>query len=200
MSLSTVELLPGLPKQPARAVPLAQPDRVSPPDRPRRLRPVPALEPPYDDEVDAHPRPVLRLVVEAALTLPFDERPAAGGVTTEDTVFAARPTARQDLPDPTRWTARLVQATAEVLAGSRPLQQLRPWTDERVYLQLTGRLRRQGPVTTAPARLRSVHVSEPRDGVAEACAVLGQGPRSRAVALRLEGVDGRWRCTVLQFA
>jgi hypothetical protein len=44
-----------------------------------------------------------------------------------------------------------------------------------------------------------VHVSEPADGVAEACAVVDTGPRRRAIALRLEGLDGRWRCTQLQF-
>lgn len=181
MTLPTVELPPG-----------------SLPARPRRLRPVPALEPPYDDELGTPTRPVLRLVVDAAPTLPFDERSSASPVVADDTVFTGQPTDRHQLPDPARWAARLVQAVAEVLAGSRPLQQLMPWTDERVYLQLTGRLRRQRTVVSAPARLCSVRVSEPRDGVAEACAVLRRGTRSRAVALRLEGVDGRWRCTVLQ--
>ena len=43
----------------------------------------------------------------------------------------------------------------------------------------------------------SVHVSEPADGVVEASAVAVGGPRARAVAVRLEGWDGRWRCTRL---
>jgi hypothetical protein len=46
--------------------------------------------------------------------------------------------------------------------------------------------------------VRSVRVSEPHDGVAEVCAVVQQGPRCRAIALRLEGIDGRWQCTALQ--
>jgi hypothetical protein len=41
-------------------------------------------------------------------------------------------------------------------------------------------------------------VDEPADGVAEVCAVVSHGERFRAIALRLEGIDGRWRCTVLQ--
>ena len=45
--------------------------------------------------------------------------------------------------------------------------------------------------------VRSVHVSEPVDGVAEVCAIVQQGPRCRAIALRLEGIDGRWQCTAL---
>jgi hypothetical protein len=43
----------------------------------------------------------------------------------------------------------------------------------------------------------STHVFEPADGVVEATAVVVGGPRARAVALRLEGWDGRWRCTRL---
>jgi Family of unknown function (DUF6459) len=46
--------------------------------------------------------------------------------------------------------------------------------------------------------VRSVHVSEPVDGIAEVCAIVQQGPRCRTIALRLEGIDGRWQCTALQ--
>jgi hypothetical protein len=44
----------------------------------------------------------------------------------------------------------------------------------------------------------SVHVSEPADGVAEIAAVIRRGPRFHAVAARLEGIDGQWRCVQLQ--
>lgn len=171
-----------------------------------QLRPVPPLEPPYDDVVEAPTHQALhlvpggpadgpQLVIEApAPTLPFADlrlsAPAEG--------FAARLTPRAELPDPHRWTSMLVQAMSEVLAGRRPLQQLMPWTDEGVYLQITGRLRRRRS-PAVPPRVSSVHLSEPRDGVIEACAVLRNGARNQAVALRLEGKDGRWRCTALQF-
>jgi hypothetical protein len=36
------------------------------------------------------------------------------------------------------------------------------------------------------------------DGVAEVSAVARRGGRAHAVAARLEGIDGRWRCTALQ--
>jgi hypothetical protein len=48
-----------------------------------------------------------------------------------------------------------------------------------------------------PERVRSVHVSEPADGVAELSVVLVGAGRPRALALRLEGWDGRWICTAL---
>ena len=41
-------------------------------------------------------------------------------------------------------------------------------------------------------------MSEPVDGVAEVAALVRRGARSTAVALRLEGLDGRWQCTALE--
>jgi hypothetical protein len=93
----------------------------------------------------------------------------------------------------------------EVLAGRRAVRQLAPVTTEGVYAQLECRLHalralrlRRGLVSPGAARVISVRVDEPTDGVAEVTAVVRRGDRHRAVALRLEGVDGRWRCTVLQ--
>jgi hypothetical protein len=46
--------------------------------------------------------------------------------------------------------------------------------------------------------VRSVRVCLPADGVAEASAVVVSRGRVLAVALRLEGLDGRWRMTALE--
>ena len=125
-----------------------------------------------------------------------------------DAFCARQATPRADLPDPRRWCARLTQALVEVLAGVRPLTQLSPWVTEGVYADLTPRVRalsrrrgREHGASAAPARahLRTIRVCEPADGVAEASAVVQYGERCRAVALRLEGLDGKWRCTELQF-
>jgi len=43
-----------------------------------------------------------------------------------------------------------------------------------------------------------VHIAEPIDGIAEVAAVVRVGDRFRAIAFRLEGLDGRWRCVRLQ--
>ena len=51
---------------------------------------------------------------------------------------------------------------------------------------------------TAPLVVGSVHVCEPLDGVAEISAVARRAGRAHAVAARLEGIDGRWRCAALQ--
>jgi hypothetical protein len=56
----------------------------------------------------------------------------------------------------------------------------------------------KGQQPTRPAfTIGSTSVTQPRDGVIEAVVIV-QGPaRTRAVAMRLEGMDGRWRATSL---
>jgi hypothetical protein len=115
--------------------------------------------------------------------------------------FGPRPTQRAALPAPRTWAGRVVQAIVEVLAGMRPATQLVRWTTEEVYEQISSRVlpARGCDVEGAPRGVvRSLHVSEPADGVAEVCALVRRGARSTAVALRLEGMDGRWQCTAIE--
>lgn len=165
----------------------------------RLMRP-PECDPPYDDEPGA-----AAPTVHGSLALAFP--PAGPGVplrlvppADREEQFAPRPTPRAELPDPRPWTARLAQAVAEILAGARSAAQLARFTTLDVLDDLerwTGRLADGRGVTVRPL-VSSVHVSEPDDGVAEACAVLDTGRRRRAIALRLEGIDGRWRCTAIE--
>ena len=46
--------------------------------------------------------------------------------------------------------------------------------------------------------LVSVRVCEPADGVAEVSVAFRRAERVRALAFRIQGVDGRWRMTALQ--
>lgn len=106
-------------------------------------------------------------------------------------------------------TARITNAAVEVLAGQRPVQQLAPWLprDLLARLQLRAHL---GRVETAPPRSRaarahrastvtSVRASFVSPGVYEACAVVSDRLRSRAIALRLEHMSGSgWRVTALE--
>lgn len=106
---------------------------------------------------------------------------------------------RSDLPDARVAGRQLLVLALEALAGRRPLSQLQPLTSPRTYAALTGR---RPPAWcaagTAPLILGRVHVCEPVDGVAEVSAVAHRSGRAHAVAARLEGLDGRWRCTALQ--
>jgi hypothetical protein len=164
--------------------------------RPPAVQGTLALDWQLPGEVDAVPTPgpSLRLVTREP-ALDADTDPAVAVVATS----------RVDLPDPGPWTAQLVQAVLEVLAHERPRQQLVRWLAPEVYADLGVHLvaspRRPAPGGPAAGRARrtvsSIHVFEPADGVVEATAVVTGGRRARAVAVRLEGWDGRWRCTRL---
>jgi hypothetical protein len=94
---------------------------------------------------------------------------------------------------------RLLILTLEAMAGRRPLAQVQPLTSAGVFAALSAG-RRPGWCTTStsPLLVGRVHVSEPVDGVAEVSAVARRDGRAHAVAARLEGIDGLWRCTALQ--
>ena len=172
---------------------------ASPPDRSGVGRPtvrrVPPLEPPCDDEV---PEGRLRLVTQRE-ELPFDE-PAPRRFEHDIDFFDPQPTPRRNLPEPEPWASRFLQAVLETLVGRRSPGQLQDWTSPTVQSQLTrsAQDRRWTAARGALPTVRSVHVGEPADGVAEVCAVVQRGARYSAVAARMEGFDGRWRCVALQ--
>jgi hypothetical protein len=106
---------------------------------------------------------------------------------------------RSDLPDPRVAGRQLLTTALEAFAGRRPVAQLRPLTTVALFEALSsGRRPPWCAAGTAPIVLGAVHVCEPVDGVAEVSAVAHRGGRAHAVAARLEGVDGRWRCTAVQ--
>lgn len=162
-----------------------------------RLLPVPISEPPYDDELpplDVPPiRPIGPLRSLARLRLvpdpPADDGEGIRPRTPTDALPPARPAAHA-----------LVQAVLEVVAGVRPLTQLRRDTSIELYERLEQILRyRPRPTGVRPTggAVRSLHIQQQPEGVAEVCATVQRGARAGALALRLEGVDGRWSCTAL---
>jgi hypothetical protein len=104
------------------------------------------------------------------------------------------------LPPARPFAHALVQRLLEVLAGVRPLAQLQRDTTLEVYdaleRVLTTRPRSAGPRPDGRA-VRSVHVQQRPEGIAEVTATVRRGGRYAAVALRLEGIQGSWRCTEL---
>ncbi len=118
-------------------------------------------------------------------------------------VFGRTLSAVGDLPDPAGTACTLVRAVVEVLSGARPATQLIRWTDHDVHTALTrraaitARVRRTVPARRPPV-VRGVRTCPLSDRVVEASAVVIEADRVRAVALRLEGHDGRWRITALE--
>ena len=159
------------------------------------VRVAPPYQPPYDDEL---PPAALRLVSLGIDELPFDI-PADASPTLP--ALAQFPLRRR-LSDPAPWARQFIQAALEALSGRRPVAQLQRWTSASVLAGIERARARAEPGLSAPLVVRSVHVNEPADAVAEICAVVSRpdldGPRFRAVAARLEGHSGQWRCVTLQ--
>lgn len=159
------------------------------------LLPVPVGAPPYDDErsgpLAVAPAPErlgpLRSLPPLRLVPTLDEPEPVAALTPAVDLPPARPVARA-----------LVQALLEVLAGVRPVTQLRRTTSVELYERLEVLVHTRPRATGArPATgaVRSLHVQQRPEGVAEVCATVVRGRRAGAVALRLVGVDGRWCCT-----
>lgn len=122
-----------------------------------------------------------------------------------DDFFGAQPALRADLPDPKPLLENLTRCVIEILAGARDLEQISRWVTDDVYRHLLKRVvlssrARQAkgqPVRRPSFSLGAPMVCEPRDGVVEAVIIVRTRARTRAVAVRLEGLDRRWRATAI---
>jgi hypothetical protein len=123
----------------------------------------------------------------------------------DDEYFARQPARRSELPDPEPVLRNLTHCVIEVLAGARDLDQLARWVTDDVYRNLSKRVvlaararRVKGQAPQRPAfSVGRVRLSEPADGIVEAVVMVHQRARSRAVAIRLEGLDQRWRASAI---
>lgn len=119
--------------------------------------------------------------------------------------FAPQPTSTAALPDPAPLLRSLTQGVLEVLAGVREVDQLARWFSEDAFRTLVSRANLSARARSArgvtPTRpmfsILSIRVTEPADGIIEAVVVVAGPGRTRAVAIRLEGLDRRWRATSL---
>ena len=119
--------------------------------------------------------------------------------------FGPQPTPADQLPDPALLVRSLTRGALEALAGIREVDQLARWFSEEAYRSLVTRANLAARARSArgvpPARptfvIRTVRVTHPRDGIVEAVVVVAGPGRTRAVALRLEWLDHRWRATSL---
>jgi hypothetical protein len=93
----------------------------------------------------------------------------------------------------------------EILAGARDLEQISRWVTDDVYRHLLKRVvlsararQASGRAVSRPSfTIGSTTQCAPRDGVVEAVVIVRGRARTRAVALRLEGLDQRWRATAI---
>lgn len=132
-------------------------------------------------------------------------RPARSSADERAEFFAPQPTSTQALPDPQPLLRNLTVGVLEVLAGVREIDQLARWLTEEAFRALVLRANlatrarsARGVRASRPVHsILSVHCSSPADGVIEATVIVAGPARTRAVAVRLEGMDRRWRATSL---
>jgi len=113
---------------------------------------------------------------------------------------------RTELPDPEVFLRNLTQRAVEILAGSRDLSQIARWVTDDVFhsmqQQVAARTVRTSLLApTARPRLArrfevtTVRTKEPRAGIIEGCVLVTAGRQVRVAAVRLEGLDRRWRAS-----
>ena len=118
-----------------------------------------------------------------------------------DDFFGVQYASTAELGDPQPVLAFLAQAVVEILAGIRDVEQTARWLSDGVYQQLKQRalaFNRQRAASQAKHLRPNLSIGKisqfsPRDGVIEGVVIVHNRGRARAVAIRLEGYNGRWR-------
>ncbi|MFI8594577.1 Rv3235 family protein [Microbacterium sp. NPDC078428] len=122
-----------------------------------------------------------------------------------DDYFSRQRTPSSALPDPEPLLLNLARGVLEVLAGAREADQFARWLAEDAYRKLVirsnlaARARSARGVRAARPHhtILALRQMSPADGVVEAVVVIAGPHRTRAIAIRLEGMDGRWRAASL---
>jgi hypothetical protein len=168
------------------------------------VRPIPDLSPPIVDSRAAgfqnssfqNPSPFIQGTLAIDLSGRYD--PVQDPEDRE--YFGPQRALSRDLPEPRAWVTHMAQALVEVMSGARPAPQVIRWTTPEVYAVVARRNAASGRRAGVARRalVRRVRICEPADGVVEACAVVVDNGRVRALAMRLTGVDRRWVVSELQ--
>ncbi|MEY3849331.1 MAG: hypothetical protein RLZ20_831 [Actinomycetota bacterium] len=110
-----------------------------------------------------------------------------------DSEFAPQPTSANELPKLEPLILQFIHNAVEIWAGRRSSQQLQHLCHYTVFSEL----QRMSGAIKELGRIRKTRITEPLDGICEATVTIRFGDRLRVVAIRFEGLDGRWLCTCL---
>ena len=121
----------------------------------------------------------------------------------EEEFFGQQYDRTEDLPDPTNSLQAVATGVVEVIAGTRQVDQLARFLTEEVYqrLSLRAKMAREDRESKGikaryqTFRIQRIAQESPRDGVIESVVVVNSAHRTRAVTIRLEGINHRWRAT-----
>ncbi|OJX64737.1 MAG: hypothetical protein BGO95_02905 [Micrococcales bacterium 73-13] len=120
-------------------------------------------------------------------------------------MFGRQRTPAAALPDPAPLVRNLARCVVEIIAGARDPEQIARWLEPSVYAQLLTRAILAARARHATGRraalpvisMGSCRIAHPTEDAVEAVTVVHTAPRTRAVVMRLIGVDGRWRASEL---
>jgi hypothetical protein len=188
-----------------------------------RLRPAPALEPPFDDEATPQLWEQLPLQLDgtarhrrhAPIPVPRVRSgiPAMSAPESGDPAAPPASALADASSEAKRAARRFLDVCLEILNGYRPVGHIRTLTGYNATvvveqmaacLDRANGLRRIHDPRSALQRehrfvhLRHLRVCEPRAGVAEGAAALGLFGRTWALAFRLERKRGRWHCAAVR--
>jgi hypothetical protein len=111
----------------------------------------------------------------------------------------------EELENPVPLLKMLAPAVVEVIAGVRNISQLAAVLSDDVYQRLRDRAitvaqsrAKEGLPTRAPMlSVGAMQRKDPKDGVIESVVLVQSPTRTRAVTIRLEGINHRWRATAV---
>ncbi|WP_051196583.1 Rv3235 family protein [Jonesia quinghaiensis] len=121
----------------------------------------------------------------------------------DDTPLAERHARGEKLSDPTALCCAVARSAVEAFHGIRPVHQLTQWLAPHILESLSARAHVRSTMNDAsqggkkPVRVVRARVERVSPIAAEATVVIADGPRVRAVALRVEEHRGRWRAVDL---
>lgn len=107
------------------------------------------------------------------------------------------------LPDPAPLVHNLTRCIFEIITGVRDLEQVARWVEPEVLAKMERRLaldRRARGITGRTTIWPRVaygthHIERPAEDIVECVTVIRTPARARALAMRLVGIEGRWRAT-----
>ena len=122
-----------------------------------------------------------------------------------DDYFGSQFPSSTDLGDPKPVLSFLALSVIETIAGIRDIEQCARWLTDGVYQQLrqkslaSTRSRAEGQIKALRPNITVGRIStfSPREGIVEGVVIVHNLGRARAVAIRLEGYNGRWRARSL---
>ncbi|MEY4418367.1 MAG: hypothetical protein RIQ88_805 [Actinomycetota bacterium] len=122
-----------------------------------------------------------------------------------DDYFSAEILSTAELADPEPLLAFLARAVIETMAGIRSVEQCARWLTDGVYQQLKQksleasrkRAAAQSKILRPNLVIGKISTFSPREGVIEAVVIVYNQDRARAVAIRLEAYNNRWRAKTI---